>query len=276
MRHLFLPLILSLTACSGNGSGDDDGDGLSNADEALYTTDPLNADTDGDGLSDLEDINAGTDPLNPDTDGDRYLDGWEVIEGSDPLDGTSWIYQGHWPYNPDKATFPGQPIDQPAQLGLGVANFNLGTDQFGDIVSLHDFIGKPIVIDISSMWCGPCHDYGYWLAGEDLSYDSYNPGVREAVNNGDIVWITVLMDDYSQGNEADAADVATWAAQFENHNIPVLTDPGRAFSYYHLPYPGPPAFHYVNPAGVLEYTNPTNSQYQDTTPLDMAMAAAGL
>ena len=42
---------------------DDDGDGLTNGDEATYGTDPLVADTDGDGVSDGDEIAAGTDPL---------------------------------------------------------------------------------------------------------------------------------------------------------------------------------------------------------------------
>ena len=41
---------------------DSDGDGLSDADEALNDTDPLRADTDGDGLSDLSEVENGTNP----------------------------------------------------------------------------------------------------------------------------------------------------------------------------------------------------------------------
>jgi hypothetical protein len=72
----------------GDGSGDEDGDGLTDADEVLvYGTDPCNADTDGDGLSDSEEILlVGTDPLNADTDGDGLSDGEEVLLiGTDPL-----------------------------------------------------------------------------------------------------------------------------------------------------------------------------------------------
>ncbi len=66
---------------------DTDGDGLTDGEEVLiYGTNPLKADTDGDGLSDWEEIHIyGTDPLNPDTDGDGVLDGVEVILGTDPL-----------------------------------------------------------------------------------------------------------------------------------------------------------------------------------------------
>ncbi|MCK4718337.1 MAG: hypothetical protein KAT70_06685 [Thermoplasmata archaeon] len=42
---------------------DDDGDGLTNKDEYLYSTDPQLADTDGDGYNDREEVTAGTSPI---------------------------------------------------------------------------------------------------------------------------------------------------------------------------------------------------------------------
>ncbi len=73
----------------GDGSGDEDGDGLSDYAEACgpIVSNPCLMDSDGDGLNDSDEINAGTDPLNPDTDGDGFNDGNDV----DPLD----------PCNPD-------------------------------------------------------------------------------------------------------------------------------------------------------------------------------
>ncbi|MEL6346473.1 MAG: FG-GAP-like repeat-containing protein [Myxococcota bacterium] len=97
--------------CDGFGfpEDDEDGDGLSSAEEATpgtdpcnedtdgdgltdgvetntHRTDPLDADTDQDGLSDGEEVNAyGTDPLDENTDGDNMNDGDEVEAGRDPL-----------------------------------------------------------------------------------------------------------------------------------------------------------------------------------------------
>lgn len=67
-------------------SGDIDGDGLSDIDEAAYGSDPLNRDYDADGLLDGEEVYVyGTDPLNNDTDGDGLLDGEEVNQmGTSP------------------------------------------------------------------------------------------------------------------------------------------------------------------------------------------------
>lgn len=69
------------------GDLDDDGDGLTNDQEKLLGTDPLNPDTDGDGLNDGEEVNEyKTNPLNSDTDGDGLKDGAEVKDHkTDPL-----------------------------------------------------------------------------------------------------------------------------------------------------------------------------------------------
>lgn len=64
---------------------DDDGDGLSNAEEAALGTNPEAADTDSDGLTDREEVQIyHTNPTNPDTDGDSFLDGQEVKGGYNP------------------------------------------------------------------------------------------------------------------------------------------------------------------------------------------------
>lgn len=67
------------------GNVDTDGDGLNDADEATYGTNPRLLDTDGDGLSDWEEVTVfGANPLNPDTDSDTYPDGAEVQKGYNP------------------------------------------------------------------------------------------------------------------------------------------------------------------------------------------------
>jgi outer membrane protein OmpA-like peptidoglycan-associated protein len=66
---------------------DSDKDGLTDADESKYGTDPNNPDTDSDGLFDGKEVNKhNTDPKNKDTDGGGISDGIEVNRDSDPLD----------------------------------------------------------------------------------------------------------------------------------------------------------------------------------------------
>jgi outer membrane protein OmpA-like peptidoglycan-associated protein len=66
---------------------DDDNDGLTNAEERRYGTDPKNPDTDGDGLKDGDEVHLyRTNPLKYDTDGDGLSDGEEIQKyHTDPL-----------------------------------------------------------------------------------------------------------------------------------------------------------------------------------------------
>jgi hypothetical protein len=65
---------------------DDDNDGLTDDEEAVLGTDPLNPDTDSDGISDGDELELGTDPRDADTDGDGLTDGEELEQGKNPLD----------------------------------------------------------------------------------------------------------------------------------------------------------------------------------------------
>jgi hypothetical protein len=86
MRKLFVAgtLLAALVAgcLSGNDAPDADGDGLSDAKEAQYRTNPNAPDTDLDGLSDGDEVDAGTNATRRDTDGDGTYDGAD----EDPLD----------------------------------------------------------------------------------------------------------------------------------------------------------------------------------------------
>ena len=83
---------------SHRGYYDDDSDGLTNEQEYLNGTEPLNDDTDGDGAKDGAEIAADTDPLNQDSDSDGMFDGWELDHNLNALaddsaedpDGDGW------------------------------------------------------------------------------------------------------------------------------------------------------------------------------------------
>lgn len=103
-------VIQTLTALS--GTGDADGDGLTNEREAALGTDPLKPDSDGDKLLDREEVEThSTNPLDPDTDDDKLSDGDEIqthktdprnpdMDGDGRVDGDE-IAGGSDPRNPD-------------------------------------------------------------------------------------------------------------------------------------------------------------------------------
>ena len=57
-----------------------------------------------------------------------------------------------------------------------------------------------------------------WLEGEEdfAYYDDDYPGIREAVDNGDIYWVTVIKD--------DQAGVDVWRSKYVHPAIPVIHD----------------------------------------------------
>ncbi len=69
---------------------DQDGDGLTDAEEALFGSSPNDRDTDDDGLDDLREFNLSLDPLDCDSDGDGLTDGLERgVETADTHTDTS-------------------------------------------------------------------------------------------------------------------------------------------------------------------------------------------
>ena len=117
------------------GAGDADADGLDDADEFEAGTDPTEPDTDGDGLDDGAELAAGTDPLLPDTDDDGASDGDEVNgdPASDPLDpdtdgdgfSDGWELAG--------GSDPTDPARPPGPACAGVAELDVPTEVLGEL-----------------------------------------------------------------------------------------------------------------------------------------------
>ena len=86
LEQIFTVTVLNVT------TDDDDGDGLTEAEEQALGTNPLLADTDGDGLSDKAEQTAGTNPLLADTDGDGFNDKAEIDAGTNAKLASSFPY----------------------------------------------------------------------------------------------------------------------------------------------------------------------------------------
>lgn len=250
-RTALLTLSLLLGSCTTSSKGsegegesdtdaevDSDGDGLTDTEEADLGTDPAEADSDGDTLPDGDEIDMGTDPASMDSDEDGYSDADEVAAGSDPADAESKIYTGGWPYNSNKDEIVDPGWDSDPDEGQTLPHFQM-VDQYGEMVDIYDFAqpGKFIILDISARWCSYCQEMAKWMDGESNYYGRYfsdeewYTDVAEAVDNGDIYWVTVL-EQNMRGGAPDVETVQSWYADYPDPTIPVLADEEEFFTTY--------------------------------------------
>jgi thiol-disulfide isomerase/thioredoxin len=112
------------------------------------------------------------------------------------------------------------------------------------VAALSDLYGRPIVLDLSAMWCGPCKEAA---ASLQETADSI-PGVT---------FLTVLIED-SYGNPPDAEDINSWINNAGITSEPVwgssrdiLTqDPLEMKD--HLFLTGWPSFYFIDSEGNLQ------------------------
>lgn len=164
-------------------AGDYDHDSLSNEDEAdVYGTNWESADTDGGGLDDyVEAIVAGTDALDSSDD-----------------NGVSWACDG---------------MSTGVQVGDCAPDFSL-RNAANEFVSLSDYRGRVVFLDLSAMWCPIC---------QTLADQTDSIVAPYAFDGVDVV--TVLYED-QQGNDPSPADLNTWASAY-NVEHALLRDVGR-------------------------------------------------
>jgi hypothetical protein len=179
----------SLETSGGDGDGDgDSGDGDGDPGDG----DPGDGDGDGDGGDGDGDTGDG-DGDGGDGDGDP------VSCGTDPGWGTVAI---------------GQPVKH-------IAAHN----HLGEAVNVCEWAGTPIVMDLSALWCGPCHMASAYLAtgtGQD-PFSGIGPDLRTMIGDGTAIWLTFLVQDDTNG-DATTMHAAAWDAMYHHDNIPVLNE----------------------------------------------------
>jgi thiol-disulfide isomerase/thioredoxin len=94
-------------------------------------------------------------------------------------------------------------------VGDHPCNFTL-LDQDNKEISLYDFYGSTVILDLSAMWCGPCQ-----MAGSDVQ------NTIERFADEDIRYVTVLIENL-QGDPPNQSDVQSWAMNLGIETEPIL------------------------------------------------------
>ena len=84
-------------------------------------------------------------------------------------------------------------------------------DQYGDIVSLWQFHGMVIALDVSTMWCGPCQ-----LLAREVDE------VQEAYGHDDFIYLT-MMPENVDGDTPNVTNLNEWADR-NGVSAPILSD----------------------------------------------------
>jgi thiol-disulfide isomerase/thioredoxin len=138
---------------------------------------------------------------------------------SDAIVDTTWVA-------PNNSWRVSTPPDGLVGQGLSVGQTAVdirGVDQFGDEVSLWQFYGRHVLIDLGTLWCGPCRELA--MGTEALNQEFLDE---------DVVYLTVLLEN-NEGDAPTVEELNLWASLPSYHpdpehpydliTAPVIADP---------------------------------------------------
>jgi len=146
-------------------------------------------------------------------------------------------------------------VGEPEQ-GLVAEGFEVGqvppdfrmADQKGQTLSLWQFYGKVVVLDISAIWCAPCQDLAQ--------------GTQETVEHfadDEFMYVTLLSQDL-ENNAPDHEDLNLWGDTFAISGAPIIGDDSD------MTYTGPPIDQNAGQLPILLVIDPTMRVAQQVTP----------
>ena len=149
---------------------------------------------------------------------------WVAYEAPSDLEGTGW------------------------KIGDVLPNFTL-VDQYGEEVSLYQFYGMVIMIEVGAVWCTYCNESA-----------AKSPSLLDSYSDDCVIFLYLLTQDAS-GGEISQSDVEYWAEEYDL-DYPVLGDVGEAISDA-LGVKAYPMFYFVDREMVLRSKTMGSDNYRE-------------
>ena len=89
------------------------------------------------------------------------------------------------------------------------------------------------MICVCASWVPPCHGLSSWIAGgaDTLGFSSIWPDGPDAVDRGDVYWITIISENLN-GAAPDVSDAVDYANDYASDAMPVLADTSQVVPDY--------------------------------------------
>ena len=120
-------------------------------------------------------------------------------------------------------------------------------DQNGDVFDLYEHYGDFIVLDFSTMWCGPCQRAG---AESQATHDFYK---NLLVPEENFVYVTVIIENLDR-DPPTPEDIQDWVTYFNVTTAPVLLGSRDLLGEETVAWPltGWPTFYFIDDELVLQ------------------------
>ena len=170
---------------------DPDHDGLDNAAEVAWRTQPFQSDTDSDGLLDGQETALGSDPLNPDTDSDGLPDGWEQQNGLNPKSGIAHDQRllAWWKFDEGQGTKINNSISSNySGYAMNITSANWITGVVGQALSFESSNSYVVVPQVPPIITQGNFTVSAWIYFDPLTPASFHTLLSDCRWSGDLRW----------------------------------------------------------------------------------------